>query len=200
MDNQDKKREMILEAALKRFSHFGLAKTTMSEIAGDLSFSKALLYYYFPDKISLFAAVMEDVIQKLSGSVRLLILDQDDTIQAVYLHLEKRQEFLKKYYNLLQFTKVAGPEIPDAVLHVFNWAKNSERDLFIEILNKGVARGEFRLENVEETAAILLDALVGMRMDALVPKLFLPTPEQFEHILIREKALARIFILGLGAS
>ena len=46
--NPDEKRSRILEVAKRRFSHYGLAKTTMAEIAKDLAFSKALLYYYFP--------------------------------------------------------------------------------------------------------------------------------------------------------
>ena len=50
--NADVKRQKILEAARRRFAHYGMAKTTMAEIAQDLSFSKALLYYYFQIKIA----------------------------------------------------------------------------------------------------------------------------------------------------
>ncbi|RYZ16531.1 MAG: TetR family transcriptional regulator, partial [Chitinophagaceae bacterium] len=35
----DQKRESILEAAIRRFAHFGVSKTTMNEIAADLSIS-----------------------------------------------------------------------------------------------------------------------------------------------------------------
>jgi TetR/AcrR family transcriptional repressor of mexJK operon len=52
MGNADVKRIKILEAATRRFAHFGMAKTTMSEIAKDLNFSKALLYYYFRIRIA----------------------------------------------------------------------------------------------------------------------------------------------------
>ena len=69
MENQDKKRIIIIEAALKRFAHYGLSKTTMSEIAKDISLSKALLYYYFPDKISLYVSTMEHLMQKLQAEV-----------------------------------------------------------------------------------------------------------------------------------
>ena len=62
-----KKRSLILEAAIRRFSHFGLAKTTMAEIAQDLSFSKALLYYYYPDKHSLYTAALSHVIEQTMG-------------------------------------------------------------------------------------------------------------------------------------
>ena len=34
--NVDEKKFIILEAAKKRFAHFGMAKTTMAEIAKDL--------------------------------------------------------------------------------------------------------------------------------------------------------------------
>ncbi|HEU4470022.1 MAG TPA: TetR family transcriptional regulator, partial [Flavisolibacter sp.] len=53
------KQEHIVEAAIRRFSHFGIAKTTMTEIADDLSLSKQSLFYYFPDKQSLVLAVRE---------------------------------------------------------------------------------------------------------------------------------------------
>lgn len=46
----DKKREQIIEGAIKRFSHFGINKTTMNDIAEDLAVSKPSLYYYFPIK------------------------------------------------------------------------------------------------------------------------------------------------------
>ncbi|HEX9062246.1 MAG TPA: TetR/AcrR family transcriptional regulator, partial [Clostridia bacterium] len=56
-EQQDIKREKILEAAYEQFLHYGYSKTTMNEIAGSLSLSKALLYYYFPDKSQLYIAV-----------------------------------------------------------------------------------------------------------------------------------------------
>jgi AcrR family transcriptional regulator len=61
--SQDKKKTLIIEAAQKRFSHFGVGKTTMNEIADDLSISKASLYYYFPDKLNLYAAVLQKIIE-----------------------------------------------------------------------------------------------------------------------------------------
>lgn len=54
---EDSKVVIILEAARKRFAHFGISKTTMNEIAADIGMSKASLYYYFPDKEKLFVAL-----------------------------------------------------------------------------------------------------------------------------------------------
>ena len=62
MVEADKKSELILEGAIKRFAHFGINKTSMAEIAEDLSLSKPALYYYYPDKQSLILAVAERLI------------------------------------------------------------------------------------------------------------------------------------------
>ena len=39
----DIKKGQIVEAALRRFSHFGIAKTTFTEVAEDLGISKQVL-------------------------------------------------------------------------------------------------------------------------------------------------------------
>src|SRR5262249_46004408 len=44
------KRQRILEAARKRFRHYGFKKTTMQEIARDAGVAVATLYRYFKDK------------------------------------------------------------------------------------------------------------------------------------------------------
>ena len=58
------KQEQIVEAALRRFSHFGITKTTVTEVADDLAVTKQVLSYYFPDKQSL----VEAAIDKLSSN------------------------------------------------------------------------------------------------------------------------------------
>ena len=57
---KENKAEAIIAAAQKRFALFGIEKTPMREIARDLRISKAALYYYFPDKESLYKSVLTD--------------------------------------------------------------------------------------------------------------------------------------------
>ena len=51
MAEKDTVREKIVEAAKKRFSHFGYAKTTMAEVAADCEMSPGNLYRFFPGKL-----------------------------------------------------------------------------------------------------------------------------------------------------
>ena len=60
MPAKDAMRQRILDAAKKRFKHYGYAKTSMAEIAADLQMSPGNLYRYFPGKIDIALAIADD--------------------------------------------------------------------------------------------------------------------------------------------
>src|SRR5690606_15677943 len=185
MMNADKKRTQILEAATRRFAHFGLAKTTMAEIAQDLSFSKALLYYYFPDKNALYAAVLEHVINQSFDEMDEAVSNIIDCREALMFTLDKRIEFVTRYYNLLEYSISAVQQVPDVMACVLEDSKDKERGILAKILQKGVDRGQLQIDNLNETAELLLFALVGMRFSILkdIKGVLFPTKEEFDRIL-----------------
>jgi len=199
MINADKKRTQILEAATRRFAHFGLAKTTMSEIAQDLSFSKALLYYYFPDKNALYAAVLEHVINQSFEEMEAALPRFVDCHEAMMFVLDKRIEFIMKYYNLLEYSISAVQQMPDEMACVMEESKDKEISIIRTILQKGVDTGQLHMEDIQEAAEIMLFALVGMRFSILkdVKGLLFPTKEEFDRILNLQKKMATVFLNGL---
>ena len=202
MINADKKRTQILEAATRRFAHFGMAKTTMSEIAQDLSFSKALLYYYFPDKNSLYAAVLEHVIGQSFDEMERELPAITDCQEAMMFILDKRIEFITRFYNLLEHSISAVQQIPDEMACVLEDSKYKEVGLIAAILKKGNDTGQLVVEDVQETAEIILFALVGMRFSILkdIKGLLFPTKEEFDRILSLQKKMATILLKGLRKS
>jgi TetR/AcrR family transcriptional repressor of mexJK operon len=198
MENQDKKRELIIETAVKRFAHFGLAKTTMTEIAADLSLSKALLYYYFPDKISLYAAVLENIIKEMEADLNKGVQKIIDSQKALFFYLSKRHEYILKYHNILEYIRSSGPDLPDGIIAILQEARNSEHKLISSIIQTGIETKEFKVTDASQVAAILIDALTGMRFIALHNKqTFLLQKQQFEELLQRQKQLGEIFLNGL---
>jgi len=202
MINADKKRTQILEAATRRFAHFGLAKTTMSEIAQDLSFSKALLYYYFPDKNALYAAVLEHVMARSFEELENELASIEDCQEAMMFILDKRIAFVTKYYNLLEHSISAVQQMPDEMAHVMENSKEKEVALIRGILQKGVDKGKLVIEDVQETAEIILFALVGMRFSILkdLKGILFPKKDEFDHILQLQKKMATVFLRGLASS
>jgi len=199
MANADLKRTRILEAATRRFAHFGMAKTTMSEIATDLNFSKALLYYYFPDKNSLYSAVFEYVIDKMVQDIREKINTCDDFEEIMMYTIDKRVELINQYYNLFEYTINMVKELPEELERVFKESFVREVDLFAEILEIGVETDKIEVEDVEETARILLYSLFGMRMGILkdMKNMLFPTKDEFDVILSLQKKMMQIFLRGL---
>jgi len=198
--NADAKREKILEAAKRRFAHYGLAKTTMAEIAQDLSFSKALLYYYFPDNNRLYAAVFESVIEDLRNESLKLITKSKTVQQAMENFLQARIKIIKENYSLFEFTYSLNNELPGELECVFSHFFNKEITLIIEILKKGIENKEIKVDDIELTARILLISILGMRIGVLqeIKSLFLPPSKiEFENILDLQRKLSLIFINGL---
>ncbi|WP_133558873.1 TetR/AcrR family transcriptional regulator [Pedobacter duraquae] len=199
MENHDKKKLLIISAALKRFAHYGLAKTTMTEIAKDISFSKALLYYYFPDKLSLYVSVIENVMHTISKDLLKSVEKTATCTEGILTLLQKRQGYIQKYYNLIEFTKMAGPaELPADLLEKFNRAKDFEMKIIVGVFERGVSSSELKIDDIQVTAEIFVEALTGIHFNILNKerKIF-PTKDQFKQIFFKEKKFAEIFLSGL---
>lgn len=197
--SSDIKRQTILESAKKRFAHFGMSKTTMSEIAKDISVSKALLYYYFPDKNSLYSAVMEYVIDEMLEEVEEAIRGVDQPHDAMMIALEKRMELVNDYYNLFEYTYTLRRDIPDDLKDILKSSFEKELSQIARILNIGVESREYEVDNLDEIARLLHFSLLGIRMGVLkdMDNPIFPSKEDFKEILNQQKEMVSIFLKGL---
>lgn len=196
--SQDHKQEQIIEAAIKRFAHFGVGKTTMNEIAGDLSISKALLYYYFPDKNSLYAAVLMHIFKITSEHTNQLLEKEQDPLKMMHIFLERRTEYIIKYYNVIAFLKsFTHANLPKNLEELFTHLRRKELNRITSIIEKGRQQKVFLIKDVEKTAELYHDFLEGYRTSFFAhnPSIF-PEKEQFQAILEKEKAFSDIFFKG----
>jgi TetR/AcrR family transcriptional regulator len=198
MENQDKKRVLIIEAALKRFAHYGLSKTTMTEIAKDISFSKALLYYYFPDKLSLYVSTIEYLMQIMSRDLVRSIDKTTTSTEGVLKLLQKRQSYIQKYYNLFESNQIIGNDLPKGLNEKFQRARTFETIILSSLFSRGIASGELAMEDPKLATDIFIDALSGIHFNILTKdKNIHPAKEQFKQIFIKERMFAEIFLSGL---
>jgi len=198
MENPDKKRLLIINAALERFAHYGLAKTTMTEIAKDISFSKALLYYYFPDKLSLYVSVIEYMMHTISRDLLKSLEKTSTATEGVLMILQKRQAFAHKYYNLIEFTQMSDHELPEALFDKFTAAREFELKIILSLFTKGNENGEFNIEDPKFTSEIFVESISGIRFNILNrTKNIFPGKDQFKLIFLKEKKFAEIFLAGL---
>ncbi|WKK57273.1 MULTISPECIES: TetR/AcrR family transcriptional regulator [unclassified Sphingobacterium] len=198
--NADVKRQKILEAARRRFAHFGMAKTTMAEIAQDLSFSKALLYYYFPDKNRLYAAVLEYTVDEMVTETENRITKSNTIEEAFTAFLETRLEAIKENYSIFEYTYSLRNEFPPDLEEACSSIIDKDIEQVQKILGQGVEKGEIVVDDLPVTSKIFMISILGMRIGVVKEfnNIFIPpTKEEFEYILALQKKLASIFIRGL---
>lgn len=196
----DEKRDQIIGAALKRFSHFGIAKTTMSEIADDLKLSKANLYYYFPDKFSLIEAIVYQIMEESDVTVNQALETIDDTLSLLVRMLDIKKEYVEKYYMLIL-------DLQEMNISDEKWVQLSEKmfkrevETISRIFKKGIDDGELVTFDVISTSELYVAMIRGLAMfcDRAVPHALIDRNELLA-ILEKQKQAAAIFINGIKNS
>ena len=106
-----------------------------------------------------------------------------------------------RYYTLLEYSMSAVQQMPDEMTAVMTRAKDDEVKLISKVLRKGNDSGALKVDEVTETAEIILYALVGMRFSVLsdIKGTLFPTKEEFDRILYIQKKMSATFLRGLRA-
>lgn len=198
-DQQDLKREKILEAAYQQFLHYGYSKTTMNEIAGALSMSKALLYYYFPDKSQLYIAVTRKLAEEYLKLLEGKIMNASGLREAFIEQIDISHNFILSNYNFLDYIRLNEQNLPDTIWEIVGQIHQAEIDLLAKVVRQEAEKGNIApVENPGEVVSLLLDALQGVRVRAMGhKKTALPKKEHLDEIHEKRLMLVDIFIRGL---
>ena len=146
----DQSRAAILNAALREFAKQGIAGARTDAIARAAKVNKALLYYYFKDKETLYGAALDYAFGQL-GEHMLAVLNRDlSPREKIRAYVGEYFDFIASHgfqRNLVQMEMMrSGSGSP----HLKRIAKRYFKPLFLritEVIRQGVAAGEFRPVN-----------------------------------------------------
>ncbi len=194
----DDKAELIIKIAQKRFGLYGVEKTSMREIAGDLRFSKGLLYYYFPDKESLYKTVIEKEQSEFMKNLKTAIEDINDPAECLRKYVSTRLLYFKKLLNIGRLRSESYSDLRPGIAESVKNFREKDRNIVKEILEKGKKEKIFSIDNIPETASLFMDLLRGLRLTVLSDKKILVINEP-EYSELSHKALAftELFIKSL---
>ncbi len=158
----------ILDAASRRFLHYGYGKTTMSEIAGDCNMSTGNLYRYFASKFDIAEGFVRrlrtDQIQRLRDAVGVSGLSTQEKLRTFFRTKLKlaydRFHRRPKAYELSQEILKERPTFAD------EW-EAAEARVLVEILEGGEMTGELAVCNRARTARILQDVFFRFTSSAV---------------------------------
>ena len=147
----EESRAAILQAAAQEFAEHGIAGARTDEIARHARVNKALLYYYFKDKETLYGAVLDEAFSGLKSTV-FRVLDSDlPPREKMLAYAGAYFDFVasnQMYPRLMQREMMRAREGQSS--YIDKIIKNYIRPIFGrvgELMQKGIADGEFRPVN-----------------------------------------------------
>ncbi len=143
----EQSRAAILQAAIREFAQEGMAGARTHAIAKTAGVNKALLYYYFKDKETMYGAALDYAFEQM-GHHMMEVLNRDlPPRQKVLTYVGTYFDFIASHgfnRNLVQMEMMrAGHGSP----HLKRIARNYFKPLFLklsQVIREGIASGEFR--------------------------------------------------------
>ena len=141
-------RAAILRAAAEEFAEHGIAGARTEAIAREARVNKALLYYYFKDKETLYGAVLNNAFAGLKATV-FRVLDSDLPPR------EKIMTYMGTYFDFIASNQVYPKLMQREMMrareghspHIEKLVKNYFQPIYArvgDLLRTGIAEGEFR--------------------------------------------------------
>ncbi|HYM77957.1 MAG TPA: TetR/AcrR family transcriptional regulator [Candidatus Dormibacteraeota bacterium] len=147
----EESRAAILRAAASEFAEHGIAGARTDAIAREAHVNKALLYYYFKDKETLYGAVLDDAFSGLKNAV-FLVLDSDLPAR------EKMLAYAGAYFDFIASNQLYPRLMQREMMrardgqspHIEKVIKAYIQPIFLrvsEVLRQGIAERHFRPVN-----------------------------------------------------
>lgn len=152
-----------MAAAIKRFSHFGIKKTTMAEIGEDVGLSKANLYYYFSDKSVLVVSIIDFLFDESDRLFAERCPAGSRTLDKLKLLVRLRYEMFERYQMLVvSLTEYHGLNAVDGT--VFERIVARETGVITQLLDEGIESGELVTFDTQETSELYVSGQHGISM------------------------------------
>lgn len=180
-----KTRQKLLEVARELFAHKGLEATTMNDIAAASGRGRRTLYTYFRNKEDIYYAVIEEELERLSekmDEVASMDVEPEEKIfTLIYTHLSiirdtvarngtLRAEFFRNIWMVEKVRKAFDVE---------------EHRILQKVLQEGVDKGRFRIENVGLMADIVYYSVKGLEVPYIYDRLGVGLSENETYPIVK---------------
>jgi AcrR family transcriptional regulator len=151
---KDNIRESIVNAASDIFSKYGYKKTTMDDIALALGKGKSSIYYYFRNKEEIFQAVLEQEVILLKSK-----------LQKAVITRMKGFESMINFYDAVKNEYLSQFEFIERIRYKYD---QEEIAVVQGILEEGVEKGDFRIENPFLASVVIVTSMKGFEIPLFI--------------------------------
>ena len=144
----EESRAAILQAAAREFAELGIAGARTDAIAREARVNKALLYYYFKDKETLYGAVLDNAFSGMKSRVFRALDSDSPPREKILAYVGAYFDFIASnqiYPKLMQREMMRAKEGHSE--HIDRLVRTYFQPIYRrvgELLHKGIEAGEFR--------------------------------------------------------
>jgi AcrR family transcriptional regulator len=188
----------IVDSAKKRFCRYGLKKTTMTEIAGDIGLSKASLYYYFPNKEELFKEVVSQGHKTLLNEFEGLLSSGVPAEDLLHGYLEKRLIYFRDFAHLSSLSLESINSLKPVYAELFENFRKEEILLVGKILAKGIATRDFQNLDIDYFSELFIAIFQGLRHNVIIKKDIINlTGAEYSFLQKQYESALNMFVKGI---
>lgn len=157
-----KTRDRFIEVARQLFARKGVENTTMNDIASASDKGRRTIYTYFKSKRDIFNAVIETETDQLLHNLRMIVAKparpEEKLQEYIACRLETMKEIVSRNGSLRAgfFLDVRKVDRARALI------SKKEIALLMDILHDGVDSKVFEIDNVKESAIVIMNSIHGL--------------------------------------
>ncbi len=157
----EKRRNQILDAAMKTFSEVGFHKARMSDIADTSGLSKGSLYWYFDSKDSIILNLLEKFFEPELKDLRALLTDNRSAEDRLEIYIDRVSDdmlaMLKWMPLIHDFIALAFRKEP--VRKAISSYYQRHLEILLSLIQQGLDAGEFQADSAME-ASIAIGSII----------------------------------------
>lgn len=170
--NKEDKKVQIIDAALLVFSKVGFSKTKIQDIADQAGIGKGTVYEYFKSKNELFEMTIIRFIELLNTEIGKKIFLINDPSEKLRVFIKESFSAYKthSHYMDIMFDYWSEGIRDNNKKSLMVKMYDEYTDYICSILDEGISKKAFDIENPSAFAAILLCAMDGLLLRWLMDK------------------------------
>lgn len=157
---KDEKRKKILELSKKVFAKYGFAKTTMEDIASEIGFTAAAIYYYFDSKDHLFRECVADEIMKIIDKIEEETKNIEHPIAKLKKYVDIKVSMTHEVARNLNMSREIMEEMKSEIAKLgLKDLVTRENRIIEDIITQGIKQNIFRQVDLRK-AVFIINAIV----------------------------------------
>lgn len=177
-EDLEKKKQVILDGAMRLLVEKGYTKTTMTDVAAEAGVGRGTVYWHFPSKEELFFSLMVRETEKIEAQLEGVLVMQGRAVERIEsmmrAGIQAYEEVPQFFRAFLSFLSGTGEETQQRLVDLMSGIYGKYNRLVEDLLEQGKAEGDVRQDLDSPVAAaayvVMLDAMFLQVEFGLVPR------------------------------